>query len=70
MPEIAKSVVLNLKQRKLFVDGEEFPWAISEEGPRLEWEGINSIGAVTLTILADAITVVPDQPSNDPHDIY
>lgn len=59
MPEMAKKAVLDLEQRKLFIDGAEFPWYISEDGPTVACEGVNEIPAVALTFYAESIEVIP-----------
>lgn len=64
MPEIAKRVVLDLMQKKLFVDGEEFPWHIEAGGPMIS-AAPNEISRVSLTFFADAIEVIPVQDVQD-----
>jgi hypothetical protein len=49
MPELAKRVVLDLKQRKLFIDGTQFPWLIVED----------ELCKATVTFFADAVEVIP-----------
>lgn len=58
MPEIAKLVTLDLKRRKLVVDGAEFPWLIAADGVRVE-AGVDEICQATVTFFADAIEVIP-----------
>lgn len=63
MPELAENVTVDLARKKLFVNGAEFPWHISEEGPKLG--GImaaNEIRSVTLTFYAKDIEVIPEGP--------
>jgi hypothetical protein len=61
MPEIAKLVTLDLKQRKLFVDGQEFPWWIDEKGPILNnLAAPGELRSVTLTFYADDVEVIPE----------
>jgi hypothetical protein len=58
VPEIAKKVVLDKVHKKLFVDGEEFPWHITVGGPDIEQSGIETLGEVTLTFYADSIEII------------
>lgn len=61
MPEAAKLVTLDLARKKLYVDGNEFPWCISEEGPQLgSVMAANEIRTVTLTFLTEDIEVIPE----------
>jgi hypothetical protein len=58
MPELAKRVVLDLKQRKLFIDGTQFPWLIVEDGVHIE-AGVDELCKATVTFFADAVEVIP-----------
>lgn len=61
MPEIAKKVTLDLKQRKLFVDGTEFPWAITADGPTFgSLVGHHVLRTVTLSFFTDDVEVIPE----------
>ena len=61
MPDIAKLVTLDLTTKKLFVDGVEFPWYISEEGPTFgPVTDPRDACRVTLTILADDVEIIPE----------
>lgn len=59
MPEIAKRVVLDLAQSKLFVDDVEFPWVITKDGGVQIQGGADYMCTATVTFMADAIEVVP-----------
>ena len=59
MPEIAKKVTLDLAKKKLFVDGAEFPWLISKEGPSFGGDMDGPIRRITLTFFADDLEVIP-----------
>ena len=59
MPKPADLVSLDLKQRKLFIDGEEFPWSISVDGP-IFGPLTGSVREVTLTILAYDVEVIAE----------
>lgn len=60
MPELAKKISVDLAHKKLFVDGEEFPWRISEEGPRLmALTGPDALPSVTITFYAENVEVIP-----------
>lgn len=65
MPEMARKVTLDLRARKLYVDGAEFPWLISSEGPELH--GLadkDSIRSVTLTFFTEDVEVIPEGESD------
>jgi hypothetical protein len=59
MPELAKLVTVDLKQRKVFVDGVEFPWVIEANGVEVSGLGGDEIRTVTLTIPSEDLQVVP-----------
>ncbi|MEV6432589.1 hypothetical protein [Nocardia sp. NPDC051463] len=61
MPDIAKLVTLDLAAKKLYIDGAEFPWWISEEGPTFgPLTDPRDVRRVTLTILADDVEIIPE----------
>lgn len=61
MAELAGKVVLDLQQKKLFINGDEFPWAISDEGVSVSGMGRrDELPAVSLTFFAEDIEVVPE----------
>lgn len=54
MPELPKLATVDLVRRKLFVDGVEFPWHISEDGARLDIpRRPDDLRRVTLTFYAE-----------------
>ncbi|MGW4718858.1 hypothetical protein [Nocardia sp. NPDC004260] len=60
MPELPKLVTLDLAQKKLFIDGVEFPWHISAEGPRLNaLMTPDDLRSVTLTFYTEDVEVIP-----------
>lgn len=61
MPDIPKLVTLDLEQRKLFVDGVEFPWYLDEEGPSISLTPSGELHRVTLTFLAEDTQVIPEE---------
>lgn len=62
MPDIAQKATLDLKEKKLFVDGVEFPWLISEEGPKLNNLAADAtMRSVTLTFFVDDVEVLPEE---------
>lgn len=64
MPEIAKLVTLDLARKKLFVDGAEFPWLISQEGPIFSaLADPHDVRQVTLTFFTDDVSVIPEHGS-------
>jgi len=61
MPDLAKLVTLDLSQKKLYIDGVEFPWLISQEGPTFNaLADPGDVRRVTVTILADDVQVIPE----------
>lgn len=61
MPDLANLVVLDLSRKKLFVDGVEFPWLISQEGPTFSaLANPYEPRAVTVTFFADDVQVIPE----------
>ncbi|MBF6411217.1 hypothetical protein [Nocardia farcinica] len=65
MPDIAKHVTVDLAQRKLYVNGERFPFHIAEGGIRVDGLAAEAGGlaTVTVTFFADDIEVVPAGPT-------
>lgn len=66
MPSLPKKVVLDMRCEKLFIDGEEFPWWITESG--IEVSGLldrNSLPTLTFSMFADNIEVIP-KDSDEP----
>ncbi|MFE3060664.1 hypothetical protein [Nocardia sp. NPDC059239] len=65
MPELAKNVVIDYEHEKLFIDGHEFPWVISEDGPILNAEPDVGPVQVTVTLLAERaeVTGTPHLPA-------
>jgi hypothetical protein len=59
MPETARSIVIDHNKRKLHVDGNEFPWEIEDSGPKVA-TGENGLVLVTVTIIAEAVEVIPE----------
>jgi hypothetical protein len=58
MPELAKRVVLDLKRRKLLIDGQEFPWLINEDGVTVNNLGPSpDLPSVTLTFFPKDVEV-------------
>lgn len=60
MPSLPKKAVVDLASKKLFIDGEEFPWFITEEG--IDVSGLlgrNAIPALSFTIIAETVEVIP-----------
>jgi hypothetical protein len=60
MPSLPKKAVLDLRCDKLYIDGAEFPWYISEDGIQVSGLGArDAVPALTFTIFADSIEVIP-----------
>lgn len=65
MPDIAKKAVLDLAQKKFYVDGEEFPWFIDVDGPTLNnLCSPDTLRSVTLTFFVEDVEVVPEEAAS------
>lgn len=63
MPELAGKVTIDLARKKLLFDGVEFPYYLSEEGPKLG--GVMASGelrSVTITFYTADLEVIPNSP--------
>lgn len=60
MPKLAEKVTLDLARKKLFIDGEEFPYHITEDGPQIsDLMNHSALRSVTLTFYVKDIEVLP-----------
>jgi hypothetical protein len=60
MPKLPKTAVLDLRCNKLLIDGEEFPWYITEDGVDVAGLiGNHTIPALSFTIFAETVDVIP-----------
>lgn len=60
MPTMPKKITVDRREKKLYIDGVEFPWFITEEGPSAAGlSGRHEIPRVTLTVFAEDIEVIP-----------
>ena len=62
MPSLPKKAVLDLRCNKFFIDGEEFPWYIAEEG--VDIDGLigsesKMIARLRFTMFAETVEVIP-----------
>jgi hypothetical protein len=54
---------VDLRAKKLFIDGEEFPWFISQDGVDIEGLGDKkALPMLSLSILVRTVEVIPDEP--------
>ena len=58
MPEVPKKITVDLAAKKLLIDGTEFPWLITGDGPQVVWPDLKGNGLVTITIPADGVEVI------------
>ncbi|MBF6189439.1 hypothetical protein [Nocardia farcinica] len=66
MPDIAKHVTVDLAQRKLYVNGEEFPYLVAEDGIQIDHlVARRGPTPVTVTFFTEDVEVVP-AGSNSP----
>lgn len=62
-PRLPRKAVVDLRAKKLFIDGEEFPWFITQDGIDVAGLGDkNALPMLTLSILAETVEVIPDEP--------
>ncbi|MBF6188005.1 hypothetical protein [Nocardia farcinica] len=67
MPELAKHVTVDLAQKKLIINGEEFPFHIAEGGIQIDRLGaLRGPATVTVTFFTEDIEVVPASQPRDP----
>lgn len=60
MVKLPKKAVVDLANEKLYIDGEEFPWFITEEG--VEVSGLldrNVLPTLTFTMFSETVEVIP-----------
>lgn len=57
MPKIADRIVVDYAHRRLFIEGQEFPWTIAEEGCRVSASDEN-IATVTVTLYARQVEAI------------
>lgn len=70
MPELAKKVTVDRARQKLFIDGVEFPYFITEEGVQVHDVATKDvIPTVTVTFFADDIEVIPAADRPDPAEV-
>jgi hypothetical protein len=63
VPRLADKAVVDLRAKKLFIDGEEFPWFISQDGVDIEGLGDKkALPLLSLSILVRTVEVIPDEP--------
>lgn len=63
MPELAKNITINLAEKKIYIDGVEFPWLVAEDGPTIDHlptASNGNLGRVSFPIFADHIEVIPE----------
>lgn len=61
MPSIPQKITVDMKQKKLFINGSEFPWYITEDGVNiLGLASNNELATVQLTLLATDVEVIPE----------
>lgn len=60
MTEFAKKITIDEQRKKLFINGVEFPWHVTEDGfyvTRLLAN--NEIPTVSFTVFAETVEVIP-----------
>lgn len=70
MPSLPKKAVLDLKQQKLFIDGKEFPWYISEDGVEVTGLlGRNELPTLSFAMFAETVEVIPADADASPYSV-
>lgn len=60
MPKLAGKVTIDLQHKRLFIDGDEFPWHISEDGVDAQELGSrNTLPSIVIRVPAETIEVIP-----------
>ena len=60
MTKVPAKITIDRKQKKVFVDGVEFPWIITEAGPEVtSVAASDQIPVVTIPIFAADVEVIP-----------
>ena len=59
MPEVPKKITVDMAAKKLLIDGVEFPWRITSDGPAVSGLGPDSFPMVTITIPAEDVEIIP-----------
>jgi hypothetical protein len=63
VPRLPDKAVIDLRAKKLFIDGEEFPWYITQDGIDIDGLGDkNALPMLSLSILVRTVEVIPDEP--------
>ncbi|UYB35505.1 hypothetical protein N9A08_12850 [Arthrobacter koreensis] len=66
MPKLPKKAVIDLRNGSLHIDGEEFPYYITEDGV-----GVNGLGGrrtipiLTFSVFAEDVEVIPRDDSSN-----
>lgn len=62
MPTLPEKITVDLRAKRLLVDGVEFPWYISEDGVTLTSLGDrNAAPVVRIGLLAETVEVIPEE---------
>lgn len=63
-PRLPRKALVDLRSKKLFLDGEEFPWFISQDGIDVQDLGNKkkALPMITFSILVQTVEVIPDEP--------
>lgn len=56
---IPKKVIVDRSQQKVFVDGEQFPYFIAEDGIQIDHLATDGPVLITVTFLAEDAEVIP-----------
>lgn len=61
MPNLPNLITIDRKQQKVLVDGDEFPWFITEDGPTVEGaDNPEEVTTVTVSIFTDEVEEIPE----------
>lgn len=66
VPHLPKKAVLDLNAERLFIDGVEFPWYITEDGVDVaSLLDSNAIPTLSFTMFAETIEVMPKKTTTE-----
>lgn len=62
-PVLPKKITVDLRDRRVYVDGEEFPWFLGAEGVDvMDLATEEALPGIRLRILAETIDVIAEDP--------
>jgi hypothetical protein len=63
MANLPQKALVDLRDSKLYLDGQEFPWYITESGVAIDGLGDrDTLPVLTFSIYAETVEVIPKDP--------